>query len=137
MKTAKGNLWSYDADWKVVTTNGIIKKNGEAVMGRGVARQAKDRFPKLPYRLARHLKTRGNHVAVFEDIKVITFPTKHHWKNPSSLKLIEQSCIEIASLPYSETFVMPKPGCGLGGLDWEIVRPILEERLDDRFTVLV
>ena len=136
MLVARGNIWSYEADWVVVTTNGIVKKNGEAVMGRGVARQAKDRFPNLARRLAHVLKRRGNHIAIFEDIKIVTFPTKHNWKDSSSLELIDQSCVEIASLPYDATFVMPKPGCGLGNLTWNQVRPILEKRLDDRFTVV-
>lgn len=36
---------------------------------------------------------------------------------------------------YSEV-VLPRPGAGNGGLEWKDVRPILEEILDDRFTIL-
>ena len=36
MRYDTGDLWSYPADYRVVTTNGIIKKDGEAVMGAGV-----------------------------------------------------------------------------------------------------
>lgn len=137
MKICRGNLWTYKADWRIIPTNGVIKKNGEAVMGAGLALQAKIRFPSLPKRLAAKIEQLGNHVAIFEDIKIITFPTKNNWKDKSLLRLIEQSCIEIASLPYNDTFAIPRVGCGLGGLRWEDVEPILKERLDNRFIVLI
>ena len=144
MKLAQGDLWSYPADWRIITTNGVVKKNGEAVMGRGVAWQAKKRWPKLPLVLGEFLNNHGNHVAelifkdeqTFEEIKLITFPTKHNWWEESDLVLIEQSCVEVASLLYNETFVMPRPGCGNGKLLWSDVKLIIEPKLDDRFTVL-
>jgi len=137
VKTAKGDLWKYPADWRIITTNGFVKKNGEAVMGRGTAWQAKTRYPELATRFGDFLNRCGNHVGIFEDIKLLTMPTKHHWIDDSDLLLIEQSCVELASLPYQETFVMPTPGCGCGKLLWSEVRLIIEPILDDRFTVLV
>lgn len=35
MIEVKGNLWTYPAEVRVITTNGFVKKNGEAVMGIG------------------------------------------------------------------------------------------------------
>jgi hypothetical protein len=45
MKEGVGDLWSYmgHADIVCITTNGFIKTNGECVMGRGCAKQARDR----------------------------------------------------------------------------------------------
>jgi len=44
VKEVDGNLWEIEADWRVITTNGFVKKDGRAVMGRGVARQALQRY---------------------------------------------------------------------------------------------
>lgn len=144
MRIAKGDLWTYPADWRVITTNGFIKKTGECVMGRGVAYQAKRRYPKLPFALGQFLVQHGNHVGEFifkdehtaDEIKLLTMPTKHVWWEKSDLVLIERSAIEMVSLPYSEIFVMPQPGCGCGGLEWNEVKLVIEKILDDRFIVL-
>ncbi len=44
------NLWDADADNVLlcITTNGYVKNNGECVMGRGCALEAKTRWPDLP-----------------------------------------------------------------------------------------
>ncbi len=137
MEIAKGNLWTYPSDWRVITTNGFVKKNKEAVCGRGTAYQAKMRYSDFSIRLGKFLNDYGNHVGIFEDIKLLTMPTKHHWVEDSDLVLIERSAVELASLPYDETFVMCRPGCGNGKLEWAEVRLIIEPILDERFTVLV
>jgi hypothetical protein len=145
MKIDRGDLWKYDADWRIITTNGVVKKNGEAVMGRGTAYQAKKRYPKIAYALGQFLNNHGNHVGEFifkdeetgDEVKLLTMPTKHHWIEGSDLVLIERSALELSSLPYSEKFVLTKPGCGNGGLDWCDVKLVIEKILDDRFTVLI
>ena len=35
-----------------------------------------------------------------------------------------------------DTVVLPRPGCGNGGLRWQDVRPLLGLSLDDRFIVV-
>jgi hypothetical protein len=145
MKTSTGDLWTFPSDWRIITTNGVVKKDGTAVCGRGTAYQAKKRYPKIAYALGQFLNQHGNHVGEFifhdeetgDEVKLLTMPTKHHWVENADLYLIERSALELASLPYSERFVMGQPGCGNGGLIWENVKPVIEKILDDRFTVLV
>ncbi len=150
MKQVKSDLWSVQADATVITTNGIVNARGECVMGRGVARDARDRFrpehsTSLAGLLGTLIKQEGNHVHdmghwdwMTTDYHIITFPVKAHWKEQASPELIAQSCMEILLLADRmmwSTIAMVRPGCGNGGLRWELVEPILDAWLDERFTV--
>ena len=77
-----------------VTTNGIIKRDGTAVMGAGIAKTANLRF-KVAEKLADSLRTNGNVVSDLgtyywktSRFHLVAFPTKHDWRNPSDLQLI-------------------------------------------------
>lgn len=137
MKERIGDLWDHYPGrvLRCVTTNGVVKRNGELVMGAGVARQAAQRHPRLPSILGRLVQERGNHVHVVDDLA--SFPTKHHWKQPSDLNLIIRSARELVYEARNfDSVVMTRPGCGLGRLKWEDVRPWLENLFDDRFLVV-
>jgi hypothetical protein len=134
-----GNLWDFhkQGHWVAITTNGCRTHTGEAVMGRGVALQAKQRFPALPAVLGTRLQAAGNRVYVFPEWHVITFPTKHDWKDQSDLHLIRVSAAELASAMASfQVVYLPRPGCANGGLLWKNVKPVIEPLLDDRFVVV-
>jgi len=92
-----GNIWDYHAsgNWIVITTNGIVRTDGACVMGRGIALQAKQKYPRLAFELGERLREAGNHVHVFPKHKIISFPVKHHWKEPADCSLIEQSAREL------------------------------------------
>lgn len=123
----RGNLWTYPADWRVITTNGYVRKDGCAVMGRGCAYEAAQKFIMLPSQLGRKLRKQGNHVHLFPDIRIITFPVKHAWDQDADLALIERSVRELLQvLDPKQRYVMPRPGCGNGRLGWNTVRPLLE-----------
>lgn len=134
MKEAFGNLWDYPADWRVITTNGFVKNNGQAVMGRGCAKEAATKYVTLPVELGSLLKRHGNHLFVLMQYKLITFPVKHNWWEKADLKLISQSAAELFELNFNNV-VMPRAGCGNGQLSWEEVKPILEY-LPDSITVI-
>lgn len=59
-----GNLWDFyrtESDcFIVIPTNGVLKSNGEAVMGAGLAKQAAQRFPTLPQLLGQAIRHTGN-----------------------------------------------------------------------------
>lgn len=134
-----GNLWEVPADLRVITTNGTLKKNGRLVMGKGCAKEALERYPGIDKKLGTLVSLHGNHCFMVADDHIATFPTKDDWRKPSFLKLIERSAYELATLMgwnAYERIVLPRPGCGAGGLDWDDVRPVLDEYLDDRFSVI-
>lgn len=132
-----------------ITTNGIVKQDGSAVMGKGTALQAKLRFPGIEHRLGREIATLGNHcialpmgmcVGNSSEWHIVSFPTKDHWRNPSKLDLIERSAQEIVKLAdihqWNEIF-MPRPGTANGGLEWmEVVMSGALDVLDERFIVV-
>lgn len=145
MKIVYGDLWHYPADIRVITTNGMVKRNGECVMGAGCALQAKNFFPRLSYHLGALINERGNHVHDLGkwggfDSRLVSFPVKHLWMQRADLALIEQSCQELvahaANFAHTVRYVIPRPGCGNGDRTWEEVAPILERYFDDRFHII-
>ena len=129
-----------------VTTNGVVKTDGRAVMGAGCAKVARDRFH-ADVELGKRLSLSGNHVYCLMKVEnpvpfyLVSFPTKRHYRSPSDLSLIEQSALEAVQLANDFDWRiawLPAPGCGLGGLDWEKdVYPVLSGILDNRFVVVV
>lgn len=149
MRKDTGNIWTVSrhlerlCDAVVIPTNGIINRHGEAVMGRGLARQAAQRWPGLPRVLAAALLAGGNHVYDVYRPRglptLITFPVKRHWHLAAEPALIEQSCVELIQLVDRLGFhdvALPRVGCGNGQLKWVDIRPILERYLDSRFILV-
>lgn len=131
----------------VITTNGVVKESGYAVMGKGVAKEANELF-KCSKKLGALISRSGNNcydLGIYKHngtaMHVITFPTKNHWRYPSTTKRIEQSAIEILKIANDlnlDCLYMPPAGCGCGGLNWyRTVEPLLSKWLDDRFVVIL
>lgn len=144
MKIQNGNILDFIgiADIVCVTTNGIVKNNGELVMGGGCAKSFKDRIPNLPTILGEKVKLKGNICLVagsIENTYIVSFPTKHHYKDNSDLDLIIQSAkriVQIADYYKAQKIYIPSPGTGLGNLPKEVVYKALESILDDRFVLI-
>jgi hypothetical protein len=165
MLEIQANIWAIANQYNaiVITTNGCVKKNGEAVMGRGIAKEATERYPNIQKHLGYMLLQNGNHVNIFNlpewpnPKNVFTLPVKPEfglngemgWKAKADISLIERSIQELVTLinslsytnesgktySFFQRILMPRPGCGAGGLRWEDVKPVIEPYLDDRFTV--
>ncbi len=138
----RGNLWVLAKGHPlVITTNGSVNRRGECVMGRGIALQAKQRFPDLPYAIANRIKKFGNNcfwLGEWGNYFIVTFPVKHQWHQKADCELIRRSAYQLEKMfckSQWKKIYMPRPGCGNGGLTWEIVKPILSPILDDRFIV--
>ena len=139
MRETTGDIWDYVGSAVIViTTNGAVAGNGAAVFGRGCARQAASRFPGLAQRLGTLLREQGNHVHDLGD-GIVSFPVEETpWENPD-LRLIGRSARELRDMADRRgwrSIVVPRPGCGGGGLDWREVRPLLANVFDDRFIVI-
>ena len=145
-----GDIWEQKCDWLCITTNGIIDKRGSAVMGKGIALQAKQRFSGIEKILAKKIQEKGNIVSsLFYDIAdqkwIISFPTKNDWRDKSDINLIENSAEQLkqhfdkyCSTHKNKPIVMlPRPGCSNGQLDWKDVKKVIEPILtDDRFILI-
>jgi hypothetical protein len=151
VKESVGNIWDYysKGSWVCITTNGNLKSDGTAVMGKGIALEAAHRIPNLPKMLGQRISSyidmpsKGNRLNPFPDIHLCCFPTKWNWWEKSDLCLIAVSASELveyveeAHIQIKTPIYLPRPGCANGGLDWENVKPVLEHYLDDRFIVLM
>jgi O-acetyl-ADP-ribose deacetylase (regulator of RNase III) len=135
IKFVKGNLFDSDSEAMVNTVNCV------GVMGRGVALQFKKNFPDnfKAYELAckRNEVVPGKMFLFalnrFINPKyIINFPTKRHWRTASRIEDIESGLIDLAEVIEKlriSSIVIPPLGSGLGGLDWNVVKRIIEMRL--------
>lgn len=128
-----GDIWnSYAADehtYVIVTTNLKTNQYGHAIMGAGIAKECRLKFPEIPSLLGEQIKAGHKGIVKFDQFNVIAFPTKYDWKYRSSPDLITNSVIELKLMMDDNPeikVVMPRPGCGNGGLKWSAVKPILD-----------
>lgn len=129
----EGDIFASDADALINTVN------CKGVMGKGLAADFKRNYPEnyLNYRnecLNRRLTT--GKLSVFDEKgkTIINFPTKDDWRKPSKLSYISEGLDSLAEyLNHSriKSIAIPKLGCGLGGLEWTAVRPLIEEKLSN------
>ncbi len=129
------------------TTGNIIESKSEAlvntvncvgVMGKGIALQFKQAYPEVFKEYARACRAseiqpgRMQIVALgrFDGPKyIINFPTKRHWRGPSHIEDIRaglDALVEDVRRLGISSISLPPLGCGNGGLDWAVVRPLIE-----------
>lgn len=151
MQIAQGNLWRYHrTHWIVIPTNiGWKLSDGCNIMGRGVALEAKRRFPELPFWYGDVCKRRPRtmHMALYMPGRLILMPTKRFdekepwmsWQQPSEFDFVEN---QVAYLAKQNEFwnldvALPLVGCGCGGLEAGQVQPMLERHLKgDKYILL-
>jgi len=135
----KEDIFSLRADALVNPVNCV------GVAGKGLALEFKKRFPEA-FKSYKNNCDAGNivigHITAFKLLDavpfVINFPTKKHWKDDSKIEYIEQGLFTLAGFL---TFLSEKPspiysvavpalGCGLGGLHWGDVKPLIVSALE-------
>ncbi|MFZ4857978.1 MAG: ADP-ribose-binding protein [Desulfuromonadaceae bacterium] len=139
MLEIEGDIWASAATAVIaITTNGSLTRDGRAIFGRGVAKQAAGRYPDLAEILGRLLKEKGIHVFDLGN-GIVSFPVEETpWSLPD-LRIIARSAEELRHLAdFSgwQQIIVPCPGCGGGGLAWKDIKPLLVPWFDDRFVVI-
>lgn len=136
----QGDMWSAlkEADLWLFTGNGVVKRNGALVMGAGIAKQVRDRWPGCDVRLGclvKQGKLRADLGGYVYNLiappgkKGGIFQTKINWKNPSTPQLIKDSTEKLVSWceqhPGANVH-LNMPGTGYGKLTQAEVKPILQ-----------
>lgn len=137
----QSDLFESDADALVNPVN------SQGFMGKGVAAEFKKRFPEImrPYRQA---CISGSLIPgkimlcqliaeldwfEWKAPKILLFPTKDHWRSKSKLEWIDKGLSYIGN-HYQQwgirSVATPQLGCGLGGLRWEDVQPLIEKHFE-------
>ena len=139
MKIVYGNIFEQDVDALVNPVN------CEGVMGAGLAKQFKEKYPNMYKEYRKICKNGrpffpGDRMSFFiekDNLWVINLATKYLWKDNSQLEYIDLGVKNIAGLLRSQqnakhpinSIAIPALGCGLGGLRWKDVKKIMEENL--------
>lgn len=141
----KGNLLDAPAEALVNTVNTV------GVMGKGIALMFKERFPKNMNDYAKackegRVKTGTMFTTETGELMgprwVINFPTKQHWKGNSKMEWIESGLADLRHFLLEnkvKSIAIPPLGSGNGGLDWQAVKPKIEQALAglDHIEVLI
>ncbi len=110
-------------------------------MGKGVAKEFSKRFPKLlpEYKekcTSKELRIGKNYVYLIPNHNgtkfIVNFPTKKHWRNDSKIEYISDGLddlIEVIKNHEIKSIAMPALGCGNGNLEWNVVKPIIVNKL--------
>ena len=127
-----GNMFESNAQTLVNTVNCV------GIMGKGIAQEFKKRFPEM-YKDYKNLCGRGavqlGQPYIFKtlyDKAIINFPTKNHWRAMSRLDDIKKG-LDLFIEKYKQwgitSVAFPPLGCGNGGLEWEVVGPVIYQKL--------
>lgn len=71
---------------------------------------------------------------------IINFPTKAHWRQPSKLEYIAAGLADLVRTKGRlgiSSLALPAIGCGLGGLSWTDVKPLIEAACNQQPAVRV
>lgn len=137
IKYIEGDIFASDAHALVNTVNTV------GVMGKGIALQFKKAFPNNFKAYSDACKsgnigigklfiTRDNNLNTGDKI-IVNFPTKKDWRKPSEYSFIEKGLddlIQAIKTYQIKSIAIPPLGAGNGGLEWERVKKIIEQKLE-------
>lgn len=131
-----GNILDSNAQALVNTVNTM------GVMGKGIALQFKRAYPNNykayekaskneEVKVGKMFVTLDSNTTTGERI-IINFPTKTNWRKPSEYKYIEDgldNLVEVINNKQIKSIAIPPLGAGNGGLNWEKVKKLIEQKL--------
>ena len=135
MKFTQGNLLDARVEAVVNTVNTV------GVMGKGIALMFKQRFPEnfMAYEAAcKSGEVQVGKMFVTGGVEldgprwIINFPTKKHWRQPTQIEWVRvglSALKEVIGEKGIRSIAIPALGCGNGGLNWAIVRPMIAVEL--------
>lgn len=112
--------------------------NCAGVMGAGIALEFKLRYPEMFEDYVEKCKVKQMKLGIpriyeySEDVWIMNFPTKGHWRFQSKIQWIEQGLKYFAENYKKrdiESIAFPKLGTNNGGLNWDEVKPLMEKYL--------
>ncbi|HWK03033.1 MAG TPA: macro domain-containing protein [Puia sp.] len=129
------DLLQSDAEALVNTVNTV------GIMGKGIALQFREHFPDNfrvyqkackdgALQVGKNLLTATGQLTGPKYI--INFPTKTDWRSNTKLDYIHRGLDDLVRIIKEKdirSIAIPPLGCGNGGLDWTVVKPIIEEKL--------
>lgn len=142
MLLKKGNIFDdFDTlDYVGITTNSMLNKNGELIMGAGIAKIAKQNNKMLPQLFGSQIQAKecvGGFYGLLIQGKYLAFQTKRNWKDCSDIQDVIRSInmLKKVAVKYSnKSFGIPFPAINNGGLCWKDVIIYLYD-LPDNVTV--
>ncbi|MDR0966385.1 MAG: macro domain-containing protein [Myxococcales bacterium] len=133
MEFTQGDILNADAEAIVNTVNCV------GFMGRGIAAQFKRAYPanfKAYEAACKRREVVPGKMFIFETGQltnprfIVNFPTKRHWRGKSRFDDIASGLaalvVEVKARGI-KSIAIPPLGCGLGGLAWKDVRPMIEK----------
>ena len=119
--------------------------NCVGAMGKGLAVQFRTRFPNMAKRYVRDCKQFHTYqpsccIMYVENGTIIAnLATENHYRNGARKLYIESALYNLKKQMIEKGYTsvaIPRIGCGLGGLDWNDIRPLILSILKDvPFTV--
>ncbi len=131
-------------------TDAIVNPvNCVGVMGGELAKQFSGKYPKMceDYRQRCYIgavKTGemdwhwADKMSMAKPTLIVNFPTKQDYCDPSLISYIQDGLDNLVYgclLRKIESIAIPALGCGLGGLQWDAVKPLIEARFKNEKTV--
>lgn len=128
---------------EIIVTSGDIFESGcralvnpvdcTGAQGAGLAKVFAGRFPSARDAYRTHCRAGGmapgdvwaHHAA---GMWLLFAATKHHYRNPSCIEWVDAALDDLVrrvNVMSIASVAIPALGCGLGGLDWDKVRPLM------------